>query len=541
MHPKEPKSFINRVEAYLSKMPSDLHNISDDNQIRLIDTPRAWGLEMSQSGVSEAATKAVADLAGEIERMLANAEHTIDIVTLDAPKGLFLQAIHNGLKAHADRKTPLRVRFLFGFVPVEGSVEKFIKNLSAFRSKELTTDQVTIFAGQYFTTRYAWWNHAKIVAVDGRTAIVGGHNLWSDAYGGYPPVHDVSLQVTGPAAADAHRFAEFIWANADGWMDTWLVTPKGSKKQKIDPKVSVGKGTARWKVDQSHHKSEKEDEDSPQPSRQGWHRGRVMALGRAGGLKDSSLNASDIAKEVVIKNARKSLRICQQDLLFLSSKSLSKHNVCHWIVEALLANRDLEVQIVVSPIDGSGAGAQYSWGSGAIGTYRALAQLVQAKSKSKGQMSQALDRLAVAPFCFTGVRFRAEGRDYQWPNVPSNLHAFRFNPKSSLLTQSIWDKKPPAPGNHAKFYLADDQVYYIGSDNLYPHNLAEFGYLVEGDSVADVLENYWNRVWYYSGARCITEDTIREYVEYEKTMAKELLIAQRIAEGRKRVDELYPL
>lgn len=266
-----------------------------------------------------------------------------------------------------------------------------------------------------------------------------------------------------------------------------------------------------------------------------------MALGRAGVLQDSSFNASDFAKQLIIKNAKRSLRICQQDLLFLSSASIEEHEVCHCIAEALLDRDELEVQIVVSPIDGSGAGAQYSWGSGAIGTYQALAKLVQAKAESKEQASRALERLSVAPFCFTGVRFRAEGRDYQWPKVPTSLQAFRFDPTVSLLRQNPFNKKPPAPGNHAKFYLADDRVYYVGSDNLYPHNLAEFGYLVEGDSVADVLKNYWNHVWYYSSPHCVTEETIRTHQKYDEIVARERMVAQRNKEISEKVDELHEL
>src|SRR5690606_36600668 len=245
-----------------------------------------------------------------------------------------------------------------------------------------------------------------------------------------------------------------------------------------------------------------------------------------------------------IKHAQKTLRICQQDLLFLSSTKLANHQVCHWIAEALIASPGLQVQIVVSPIDGSGGGQQYSWGSGAIGTYRALQKILLKKLAEQAHaipdaFPQALQRLQVAPFCFTDVKFTAEGEDYKWPDVPEKLQAFRFNPRNSLVRQNPFNKKPPAPGNHAKFYLADGRVYYVGSDNLYPHNLAEFGYLVEGDSVADVLKNYWNHVWYYSSPHCVTEETIRTHQKYDEIVARERMVAQRNKEISEKVDELH--
>ena len=47
--------------------------------------------------------------------------------------------------------------------------------------------------------------------VDGREALVGGHNLWTEDYLLDDPVHDLSMQVRGPAAASASRFADRLW------------------------------------------------------------------------------------------------------------------------------------------------------------------------------------------------------------------------------------------------------------------------------------------------------------------------------------------
>ena len=55
------------------------------------------------------------------------------------------------------------------------------------------------------------WDHAKVIAVDGATAIVGGHNMWTRHYLASAPVHDLSMQVTGSAAAHAMRFVDALW------------------------------------------------------------------------------------------------------------------------------------------------------------------------------------------------------------------------------------------------------------------------------------------------------------------------------------------
>ncbi|WP_147847928.1 phospholipase D-like domain-containing protein [Vineibacter terrae] len=55
------------------------------------------------------------------------------------------------------------------------------------------------------------WNHAKIVAVDRRAALVGGHNMWTRDYLLDHPVHDLSMQIRGPAAASTARFIDALW------------------------------------------------------------------------------------------------------------------------------------------------------------------------------------------------------------------------------------------------------------------------------------------------------------------------------------------
>lgn len=50
--------------------------------------------------------------------------------------------------------------------------------------------------------------------------------------------------------------------------------------------------------------------------------------------------------------------------------------------------------------------------------------------------------------------------------------------------------------NHAKFFCVDDISYYVGSQNLYIANLAEWGVVVDNEEqTQQILEEYWNKVW----------------------------------------------
>lgn len=103
--------------------------------------------------------------------------------------------------------------------------------------------------------------------------------------------------------------------------------------------------------------------------------------------------------------------------------------------------------------------------------------------------------------------------------VDSNYaHGYRSSKESSFLTQQLktffeskkWDtskidknlkQKYVSYDNktsyfqHDKFWLVDD-IFYIGSHNIYYFNLSEFGAICENqDLINDLLINYWSPKW----------------------------------------------
>ncbi|MBC7658550.1 MAG: hypothetical protein H7249_02490 [Chitinophagaceae bacterium] len=52
------------------------------------------------------------------------------------------------------------------------------------------------------------------------------------------------------------------------------------------------------------------------------------------------------------------------------------------------------------------------------------------------------------------------------------------------------------PGVHAKFVMVDDAAFYIGSHNLYPANLQEFGNIVSNaEAAAEIKAEFYDKVW----------------------------------------------
>jgi phosphatidylserine/phosphatidylglycerophosphate/cardiolipin synthase-like enzyme len=59
--------------------------------------------------------------------------------------------------------------------------------------------------------------------------------------------------------------------------------------------------------------------------------------------------------------------------------------------------------------------------------------------------------------------------------------------------------RPSLSPLHGKFIMVDDASFYVGSHNIYPSNLAEYGNIVFSSAASSVmLQNYWLPAWSHS-------------------------------------------
>jgi hypothetical protein len=87
-----------------------------------------------------------------------------------------------------------------------------------------------------------------------------------------------------------------------------------------------------------------------------------------------------------------------------------------------------------------------------------------------------------------------------------HLAPFRFGPDAT------WPRGIPI-ANHAKFWMVDDRAFYIGSDNVYPVNLQEFGYILDDRKVAaELLEAYWNPLWEWSRRAAVSGEGVESCI-----------------------------
>jgi len=405
-----------------------------------------------------------------IYETIAGAHSRVDIVTLQwIPDRRFLAALRNAITTLARGGERIIVRVLVGqFPPLETNARELIEELVR-DIRDIKGARVKVFVaamrsctGQPECGTFSW-PHAKLISVDGRTAITGGHNMWTRDYLGDRPIHDLSMQVRGPAAADATSFLDALWE--------FTCNRKGMRNEPIE--------VHSYEADERRF-----ERDCPWPrimprferlARPGDI--PILAVGRMGaGITKSFANHSELARDLLLGAARRSIVIVQQDFgfTFAQAHPLWPESTMERIADFLL-HQSGDVHIVLSNLDATGkSGATYSNHVPLEVTARRLRDVVRRRSQIPDAELDALlcRRLRMAPFRF--------GPDATWPNnVPI--------------------------GNHAKFWMVDDRVFYIGSDNFYPVDLQEFGFIVDSRAAAaDLHRLYWDHLWRWSAPMAIS-------------------------------------
>lgn len=430
------------------------------------------------------------------------------------------------------------------------------------------------------------WNHSKIIVVDGTEVLAGGHNLNMDLFRSYPPVHDLSVVAHGPAAYGSQQYLNKMWECGTDlltkeYLDTGSLSWKNSDNDRSKPAdpltapaVAAYMSQRQNKLIAMHQRGVQDGApDAPPaatpptpgdtraqdlqtlsdlvmdvfPMRQVYARydkfeeyklaTRVLSVGKywIGPNQGTDYQkGSEVMKQQLIKNAKTKICMSQMDLVSAWKKNWSDHVVCIWIMDALRANPNLTVNIVVSPLDaGAGAGGdQYSFGSGASRTFELIKYYMthdaatDAPLEDKdGTRAGALKRILVAPIYYTDVTpgLTKEGDTYKWPDLSKDSFTATLKqpplttrpPKNGVIGSAalsvvngngyLYSKVKSAPGNHAKIMIIDDEAYVVGSDNLYPGSLSEFNYLVEGkDAVNALIDTYWTPLWKYSRPHAIS-------------------------------------
>jgi phosphatidylserine/phosphatidylglycerophosphate/cardiolipin synthase-like enzyme len=408
----------------------------------------------------------------QLYRLVAATRYRLDIASLQpVPDGRYLAALRRGLLQLARGGRAITVRILIGtYPPVETDPLALLQDLSdgldAYPQSRLSL-HVAAMRSCLDPLRCGFsWNHAKIVVVDGRHAVVGGHNMWTRDYLLDRPIHDLSMYLRGPAAGDASAFLDRQW--------DFVCAYDHDRKRAVEVRSLtpgdrfIGVRCPPRLFERNRDRLRREGNVA------------VLAIGRLGaGINEDFANHNDLARDLMLGGARRSIRIVQQDFGFNfgQPQTVYPESSMERIADFVLEERG-EVFVVLSNYRARGrSGATYSNRLPIESTARKFREVARRRSTLPDAALDALlcRRLHIAPFRF--------GPDATWPNnVPI--------------------------GSHAKFWMVDDRAFYIGSDNIYPVDLQEFGFIVEAKAaVADVLGEYWEPVWRWSSPHAISGST----------------------------------
>jgi phosphatidylserine/phosphatidylglycerophosphate/cardiolipin synthase-like enzyme len=383
----------------------------------------------------------------QIYDLLVQANNSIEISSLAPPDGRFEAAVRNALTYLASANRSVRVRYIYGAILGAALIED-----------PRTPDQVLaslvrdVEAGTGLRVAVAElrdgpesWDHAKIIAIDGTKAIVGGHNMWTRHYLETAPVHDLSMQVTGSAAFHASEFADVLWRHA------------------CHPPADLGSVAL---VDGSPDASVGCDPTPLVAPPAGTGTARVLTVGRLGALGD---NAADDAIVALVDASQSSLRLSIQDVGPVGAGNPWPEPYLRALAAA--AGRGVDVQIVMTNLnarpDGLSAGSS-SYSNG--WTPADVVQQVAAYASAHAEVMAGAD--ATTALCsHLHVATLRQGADDTWPNGATFA-------------------------NHAKLAIVDDAAFYLGSQNWYPANLFELGYIVDDAAIThQLLDAYFTRAW----------------------------------------------
>ena len=387
-----------------------------------------------------------------------------DYSTMTPPTGLFLEKIKSSLvklsKKSEQSKSKIVVRFLFGDIiakPIDcdALMEEFTNGIDPDKSN------LEIWVGA--SRKGVTWNHAKIVASDGKQLYTGGHNPWDKAYLRKYPIHDVSIHLAGDVTIQAHQFLNDPWE--------FIKKEETSMKQLIiDKLVSEETPLPVWTRVASCQWPQKGvskfppmfDKDILPKNQERDEEVKMLSLGRYGSIGyekcDKKERSSDSAFVAMYDAARDSIKISQEDIgpVLVIAKFGERIEYGSWPKEYMKAwgramyERDVDVEIVLSNC-GSVAedGESYSnnWSCEEVAAEIIKTVVEQYPDATEEEIKKKMtDHLRV---CFIKNK-----------------------------CGSVWPNSKRTVGLHSKVFIVDDSCIYVGSQNLYYFDLCEFGVVI---------------------------------------------------------------
>mmetsp|Transcript_43746 Transcript_43746/g.106076 ORF Transcript_43746/g.106076 Transcript_43746/m.106076 type:complete len:606 (+) Transcript_43746:139-1956(+) len=451
----------------------------------------------------------------KIGEIIAQTEQWCDVCSLAPPDGLFMAAFKKALADICDRELSLgriTIRILFGnIVGMPVNCNKLIAELTRDLPKDAGS-KIKLWVGSW--RKGVSWNHAKIVAVDGKHLWTGGHNFWHGHYLKTSPVNDLSIYLKGPVARDGHEYANAQWGyivkkQSTAWgrfvdkrIPDAVDVPRKARVTVSDwPEGTTAEFPPRYKkakelkTERMLRGPARSDDGGDNNSDNPWHHVPILSMGRYGVVLKKH-RPSDDAIIAMFDSAQTIIRLALQDIgpVCLPKTKMSLPG-CRWPKEYLepLAKvmwlKGVDVELVLSnpnSIPGNLSPTEANYGNGwscvdvASELIKTIIKLFPDAEENHAKLRNIVkDNLRV---CF----------------LRSPRGGTRYNDGATL-------------GLHSKHFIIDDVCCYIGSQNLYICDLAEWGIVIDKEeAVQKIKAEYWDEMWKVSYTRedCDVDDVM---------------------------------
>ena len=376
----------------------------------------------------------------QIYGIVTHAKRQVDVTSLTPPNGRFEAAVRNAITFVTDVTPSIEIRLMFGNYPGEFLLTSTVLHSLTRDVRSGSPAQISVAA---YRKGLLSWNHSKIVAADGEVAMVGGVNMWSQHYLEKDPVPDMSMRVEGSAASDAQSYANQIWDFACADKDpvsTLISTYPDAKSTCLPSFVAPKKKTGG---------------------------AAVISVGRLGAI---GANSADTALVALVRAAKKTLRLSQQDLGPVKKLGVSLNSWPEAVMNAIIGamGRGVEVDLALSNLSSTPGGVSPLTTSYSNGW--SLADV----AKKFSALAHAHPELLPANTDVDAL-------------ICDKLHLANLR-SSAAITWPDGGKL----ASHAKLIIVDDRTFYLGSQNLYVANLAEYGFIVDDQNATRaVLREYY--------------------------------------------------
>ena len=489
------KTGIDNIAKHLKSNGFNLWDISNNDKIEVFATP-SFSNEHFQLTFSSYTDK--------LYKNLKKVKKIIDITTLSKIDGDYIKGLHNVLaqiqKSAKKTDDEIIVRIFLGlsgfsngsysdgvFTALKRIFERLgqghrIEGLPQSRGNEVVNEilgkiteglpkggngnlKVYMTASRTFGKGLLGegilsWNHAKIVAIDGKTLFSGGNNLWGIYLGDTPPM-DAATIINGDAALYAHKFADILWnehlekvktkeeTHIREWNDSAadLITVK---------EVPLAKSILNFT-------------SSPKTSNKGL---KVLSVGQLNAKAENkndkltNLPTSTLKEAIkyILDHAKNSIYISQQAIAHGFINKFVNH-VDKAIIRILIkkALSGIPVKIILS-------NKQAGHDTTSHISNTELINIIWQVAKEMGIDDNLANRKLLCENIDLGY-IRVDEVTETYPNTKESF------------------------ANHAKTIMVDQSVFLIGSHNLYaqyPAQLAEFSTIIEDPKT---VKKYYNDYW----------------------------------------------